>query len=175
MRGLSDPEQLARHLADNTAAWKSIRADVDARPLGIFGRLEALARFQASLQQRSLAPYKLNYAEFTTIGMLRTSPPAFRRSPTELRRLVGQSSAGMTRILAKLEHEGLVRRAPGRGDGRRRDVILSARGRALAEQSFAALLAAQSEILSASGSRARADLMRALDALLASFARRPVS
>jgi len=172
MRGLSDPDQLARHLAENAAAWNAIRADVDPRPLGIFGRLEALARFHASLQQRALAPYRLNHAEFTTIGMLRTSPPAFRRSPTELRRLVGQSSAGMTRILAKLESEGLVRRAPGRGDGRRRDVILSARGRALAERAFAALLASQSEILSSTGRSARVELVRALDGLLASFARR---
>ncbi|HXK25480.1 MAG TPA: MarR family transcriptional regulator [Myxococcota bacterium] len=172
MRGLSDPEQLARHLAENAAAWKTIRDGVDARALGIFGRLEALARFQASLQQRALAPYRLNYAEFTTIGMLRTSPPAFRRSPTELRRLVGQSSAGMTRILAKLEGEGLVRRAAGRGDGRRRDVILSARGRAVAERSFAALLAAQGHVLASTGKRRRDDLLLALDALLAAFARR---
>jgi len=172
MRGLSDPEQLARHLAENAAAWNAIRGGVDPRALAIFGRLEALARFQASLQQRALAPYRLNYAEFTTIGMLRTSPPAFRRSPTELRRLVGQSSAGMTRILAKLEDEGLVRRAVGRGDGRRRDVILSARGRELAERSFAALLAAQGDVLASIGKRRRSELARALDALLALFARR---
>jgi len=171
MRGLSDPEQLARHLAENAAAWKAIRSGVDPQALGIFGRLEALARFQASLQRRALAPYRLNYAEFTTIGMLRTSPPAFRRSPTELRRLVGQSSAGMTRILAKLEDEGWVRRVAGRGDGRRRDVILSARGRALAERSFAALLAAQGHVLASSGKRRSDELLRALDALLAWFAR----
>ena len=35
--------------------------------------------------------------------MLRISEPDYRRSPTELRRLIGQSSAGMTRILDKLE------------------------------------------------------------------------
>jgi DNA-binding MarR family transcriptional regulator len=172
MRGLSDPAQLARHLAENASAWHAITGDVDPRALGIFGRLEALSRFQASLQRRALAPYGLNYAEFTTVGMLRTSPPSFRRSPTDLRRLVGQSSAGMTRILAKLEDEGLVRRAPGRGDGRRRDVILSARGRALAERAFAALLDAQNEILSTSRARGRAELVRALDALLALFAER---
>jgi len=172
MRGLSDPEQLARHLAENATAWKAIRGAVDPRVLAIFGRLEALARFQALLQRRALAPYHLNHAEFTTIGMLRTSPPAFRRSPTELRRLVGQSSAGMTRILAKLEGEGLVRRAAGRGDGRRRDVILSARGRALAERSFAALLAAQGHVLASTGKRRRDELLHALDVLLASFARR---
>ena len=172
MRGLSDPDQLALHLRENAAAWQAIAGDVDAGTLGLFGRLEALARFLAELQRSALAPYPLNYAEFTTIGMLRTSPPAFRRSPTELRRLVGQSSAGMSRILAKLEGEGLVRRAAGRGDGRRRDVILTARGRLLAERAFAALLAAQGDIFAASGQRRQAELLHALDALLGLFARR---
>ena len=174
MRGLSDPTQLALHLEENASAWQEIAGDVDGSALGLFGRLEALARFGAELQRRALAPYGLNYAEFTTIGMLRTSPPAFRRSPTELRRLVGQSSAGMTRILAKLEDEGVVRRVAGRGDGRRRDVILSARGRELAEQSFAALLTAQADVLAPAGKRRRDELLRALDALLVLFARHPL-
>ena len=172
MRGLSDPAQLALHLEENTSAWQEIAGDVDGSALGLFGRLEALARFLGELQRGALQPYGLNYAEFTTIGMLRTSPPAFRRSPSELRRLVGQSSAGMTRILAKLEDEGLVRRAPGRGDGRRRDVILGARGRELAEDAFASLLQAQAGVLAPSGKRGRDELVRALDRLLALFARR---
>ena len=111
MRDLSQPKQLAQHLDENAAAWSEIAGAFDPRALGILGRLEALARMLGELQRGALAPHGLNYAEFTTIRMLRTSPPDFRRSPSELRRLVGQTSAGMTRILAKLEDEGLVRRA----------------------------------------------------------------
>jgi DNA-binding MarR family transcriptional regulator len=104
--------------------------------------------------------------------MLRTSPPAFRRSPSELRRLIGQTSAGMTRILGKLEDEGLVRRASHERDGRRVDVLLTARGRARAEASFASLLEAQAALLAPVGKRQRDALMRALDVLLEGFASR---
>jgi DNA-binding MarR family transcriptional regulator len=172
-RGLSDPDRLALHLEENAAAWEEIVGDVDPRALGIFGRLEAISRAWAELQRRALAPYGINYAEFTTIGMLRTSPPEFRRSPTELRRLVGQSSAGMARILGKLEQAGLVRREGQADDGRRLDVILTEPGRALAEESFAALLAAQSRVLARSGKERREEMLRSLDALLALFSPRP--
>jgi len=170
MRDLSEPKQLAQHLEENAAAWSEIAGAFDPRALGILGRLEALARMLGELQRGALAPHGLNYAEFTTIGMLRTSPPDFRRSPSELRRLVGQTSAGMTRILAKLEDEGLVRRASHARDGRRVDVLLTARGRALAEASFAALLEAQSGLLAPFGGRKRGELLSALDALLEVFA-----
>ena len=170
MTDLSQPKQLADHLERNAAAWRGIVGDFDPRALELFGRLEALARLLAELQRRALAPHGLNYAELTTIGMLRTSAPHFRRSPSELRRLVGQTSAGMTRILAKLEGEGLVRRASHARDGRRVDVLLTARGRALAEASFASLLEAQAALLAPVAKRRRGELVRALDALLEGFA-----
>lgn len=169
MRGLSRPEQLALHLEENAAAWAEISGDVDPRTIGIFGRLEAIARALGRVQRQALAPYRINHAEFTTIGMLRTSPPDFRRSPTELRKLVGQSSAGMARILGKLEEEGLVRREAQADDGRRIDVILTRRGSALAEEAFPALLAAQSRVLALLGKSKRDDLLHVLDELLALF------
>jgi DNA-binding MarR family transcriptional regulator len=170
MRDLSQPDQLAQHLEENASAWGRIVGAFDPRALGLFGRFEALGRSHAELQRRALSPHGLNYAEFTTIGMLRTSPPDFRRSPSELRRLVGQTSAGMTRILAKLEDEGLVRRASHARDGRRVDVLLTARGRALAEASFESLLAAQADLLAPLGKRRRDELLRTLDELLEIFA-----
>jgi DNA-binding MarR family transcriptional regulator len=170
MAGHWQPDRLALHLDANAAAWGKIVGDVDSRTIGIFGRLEAIARSLADFQRRALAPYQINYAELTTIGMLRTSPPGFRRSPTELRRLVGQSSAGMTRILTKLERGGLVRREAQAEDGRRVEVILTARGRKLAERSFLALYAAQRALLGRLGSRRPDDLMRALDEAFALLA-----
>jgi DNA-binding MarR family transcriptional regulator len=158
-------EWLALHLEQNAAAWREIVGDVDARTLGLFGRLEALARTLAELQRSALAPFGINYAEFTTVGMLRTSS-GFRRSPTELRRLVGQSSAGMTRILRKLERARLVRRSPQPDDGRRSDVVLTPKGVALADEAFAALFAAPSERLAARSKRQGDAWLRGLDELV---------
>jgi DNA-binding MarR family transcriptional regulator len=160
-------EWLALHLEENARAWQEIVGEVDAHTLGLFGRLEATARSLAELQRTALAPFGINYAEFTTLGMLRTSLPGLRRSPTELRRLVGQSSAGMTRILRKLERARLVRRRAGAGDGRRRDVVLTEKGVALADEAFAALFAAPSERLGAHSKRQRETWLRSLDELLA--------
>jgi DNA-binding MarR family transcriptional regulator len=159
-------EWLALHLEENARAWEEIAGLGEASSMGLLGRLEALSRSLAELQRTALAPYGINYAEFTTIGMLRTSQPDMRRSPTELRRLVGQSSAGMTRILRKLARERLVRRLPGRGDGRRRDVVLTAKGEALADEAFAALFGAHSERLGARTKTERDAWQRALDELL---------
>jgi DNA-binding MarR family transcriptional regulator len=159
-------EWLALHLEENARAWEEIAGEGEASSMGLLGRLEALSRALAELQRTELAPYGINYAEFTTIGMLRTSQPDMRRSPTELRRLVGQSSAGMTRILRKLTRERLVRRLAGRGDGRRRDVVLTPKGVALADEAFAALFGAPSERLAARPKTERDAWQRALDDLL---------
>lgn len=146
-----DPRQrrewLLRHLSENAAEWRSVSGRADAASLELLGRIEAVSRALAELQRTALEPYGINYAEFTALGMLRTTRPDMRRSPTELRHLVGQSSAGMTRILRKLEGERLVRRVPGQGDGRRRDVVLTAKGAALVEEAFPSLFSAPSERL----------------------------
>jgi DNA-binding MarR family transcriptional regulator len=159
-------EWLLLHLAANAAEWQAIAGDADTGSFELLGRLEALSRTLAHLQRTALDPHGINHAEFTTLGMLRTTRPDPRRSPTELRRLVGQSSAGMTRILRKLEGAHLVRRVPGREDGRRRDVVLTAKGAALVEVAFPALFAAPSERLARRGKRERDAWMRALDEML---------
>src|SRR5262245_35812377 len=132
-------EWLLLHLEENAGVWHEIAGEVDASSFGLLGRLEAVSRALAAMQRRAPAPCAVNHAELTTRGMLRPTRPEMRRSPTELRRLVGQSSAGMTRILAKLQDARLIRRLRGDGDGRRRDVVLTAKGAALAEEAFAAL------------------------------------
>jgi DNA-binding MarR family transcriptional regulator len=158
-------EWLLLHLSANAAEWRAIAGDADAESFELLGRLEAVSRSLAALQRRALEPHGINHAEFTVLGMLRTTPD-LRRSPTELRRLVGQSSAGMTRILRKLEGAGLVRRIPGREDGRRRDVVLTPKGAALVEDAFPALFAAPSARLGRRTKRARDAWSRALDELL---------
>ncbi len=135
----------------------------------IFGRIDAVARNWAALQREVLTPFGINYAELTTLGILRTTLPALRRSPTELRGLVGQSSAGMTRILDKLEAEGLLRRESALDDGRRVDIVLSQRGKRLVEAAFRALLVPQKELLESLDSRRMDAAIGALDSLLAAF------
>jgi DNA-binding MarR family transcriptional regulator len=155
--------ELLRFLDDSATRWSAITDAVDRDALVIFGLLEATARVWQSVHSEALERFGLNLAEWTTIGMLRTSPPAHRRSPTELRRLVGQTSAGMTRILAKLGARGLVRRGLAATDGRRHDVILTRRGRNLADESFRALHEVEHGVLAPFNADQRTQLLHTLD------------
>ena len=161
--------ELVRFLERSATAWAAVTDDVDRDTLVIFGLLEATARIWESVHRETLSRFDLNLAEWTTLGMLRISPPAFRRSPTELRRLVGQTSAGITRILGKLGGAGLVRRATEPADGRRHNVILTRRGRTLAEESFGALHATERDLLRPVTATARTQLIHTLDELRAAL------
>jgi DNA-binding MarR family transcriptional regulator len=166
------PATLAPHLEANAETWGEILG-VDATPLEIFGRVEALALGWAALQREVLTGFGINYAELATLGMLRTTQPEPRCSPSDLRALVGQSSAGMTRILDKLEAEGHLHRAyTNEHDRRRVDIVLDPSGAALAESALRALLAAESELLDGLGPVHRAAIARGADALIEGMAAR---
>jgi DNA-binding MarR family transcriptional regulator len=158
-------------LGDSADTWSAITRGVDRDAIVVLGLVEAIARTWKRTHEQALADYDLNLAEWTTIGMLRSSPPDFRRSPTELRRLVGQSSAGMTRVLKKLGDRGFVRRRPSASDGRGQDVILTRRGTALAEESFRALHGFQRQVISSFTDKDRQRLITALDELQVALSR----
>ena len=164
------PGELASHLSEIAGIWNELLGDLDAKGIELFGRIDAVARHWAALHREVLTPFGINYAELTTLGILRTTRPAPRRSPTELRGLVGQTSAGMTRILDKLEAEGHLRRESSRDDGRRVDIVLSRRGEALAEAAFRELLILQNELLAPLDEPSSDGMIDALDTLLAAFA-----
>lgn len=171
MTRLDRPEELVPHLEANAQAWQQILG-VDASALAIFGRIAALSLGWAALQREALASLGINYAELAVLGMLRTTQPAQRRSPTELRALIGQSSAGTTRILDKLESDGHLRREEIAGDRRRIDVALTPSGAALAEAAFTAMLEVEAEVVAGISAERRAAIATGLDALLSALAAR---
>jgi len=163
------PDRLEARFAATAAAWNRILG-TDASAHAIFGRVSALALRWAVLHREALHGFGVNYAELAVLGTLRTAEPDHRRSPTELRGLIGQSSAGMTRILDKLEGDGHLRREDIAGDRRRVDIVLTEKGAALAERAVAALLQVQSNVLAPLGPAERAAIARGLDTLLAALA-----
>ncbi|MEG3628748.1 bifunctional helix-turn-helix transcriptional regulator/GNAT family N-acetyltransferase [Streptomyces poriticola] len=70
------------------------------------------------------APYTLT--ETRVLYELAHSP---RTDAADLRAALSLDSGYLSRILNKFERDGLVERAPGRGDSRRTGVVLTARGR----------------------------------------------
>lgn len=168
---IDQPSTLAPFLDANAAIWQSILG-VDASALAAFGRIAAIAAGWVEIQREALQDLALNHAELSVLGMLRVSKPEHRRSPTQLRRLIGQSSAGMTRILDKLEAEGHLRREDIDGDRRRVDIVLTESGAALAERGVGALLAIEDEVFAQLTPERRTAIVSGLDALLGAFAAR---
>jgi DNA-binding MarR family transcriptional regulator len=158
---------------DTAQRWRGIVAETDRDVVVMFGLLETLARAFRDVYARALAPFDLNHAEFNALGRLRTTPPGVRRSPTDLRRLLGQTSAGTTRVLAKLEDAGLVRREPDPDDGRGSFVVLTAKGRRIADRSFRAVHARQGELLASIKHPALAALETDLQQLVQALVQTP--
>ena len=167
---IDQPNELVPFLDSNALTWQRILG-VDASALAVFGRISALSVNWIGLHREALAELGLNYAELSVLGMLRTAEGR-RRSPTQLRRLIGQSSAGMTRILDKLEAEGHLRREDIDGDRRRVDIVLTESGAERAERAVGALLAMETSVVARVAPERRAAIVSGLDALLGAFAAR---
>jgi DNA-binding MarR family transcriptional regulator len=165
---LDPPDRLATRFATTASTWQRILG-VDASAHAIFGRVSALALRWAALHRETLHGFGINYAELAVLSNLRTSEPGRRRSPTELRVLIGQSSAGMTRILDKLEADGHLRREDIAGDRRRVDIVLTESGAELAERGVAALLEVQAQVLELVAPEDRNMITNGLDVLLAAL------
>ena len=95
-----------------------------------------------------LVPYGLSSAEFDVIATLRSVPPPYELTPTELYDAVLLSSGGMTKVLKHLEERHLVTRVANPLDGRSTLVRLTHDGKALAEASMQSSLENDAGLLS---------------------------
>ncbi len=77
---------------------------------------------------RRLAPLKLLPAEVDVLLALRVQPEPRELTPTVLYRSLLLSSGGLTKILGRLQKEGLVERPDNPDDGRSRLVRITAEG-----------------------------------------------
>jgi len=120
--------------------WRRERPDLDASPMGVFGRI---ARVYA-LAQRQLRPlladYELTPATFDVLANLRRSGAPHRKTAGEIASSSLLSTGGTTFRLDRLERRGLVRRVPATHDKRVILVELTEEGRALIDEVMAAHL-----------------------------------
>ncbi|WP_330436847.1 MarR family winged helix-turn-helix transcriptional regulator [Streptomyces griseoaurantiacus] len=145
------PHGSARAAAHDTVAavvrqWRTVRPDIDTRPMEIIGRVNRCA---ALLQQAEDAPLRhagLTKPEFDVLGTLRRTDHEL--TPGELARETFSSGAAVTKRLKHLGERGLVER---RGDDRDRRVAhvrLTDAGRELVDSLLPEQLAYESAALS---------------------------
>jgi DNA-binding MarR family transcriptional regulator len=111
-------------------------------------------------------PFGIGVGDYLVLSTVRRSPGG-RNAPTQLCRVLGRTTGGMTLTLDRLESQGLLRRLPDPADRRRVIVALSTDGRRLATRVNAALHRWEASL--APAAPRHHDLRDSLDRLLELF------
>ncbi len=148
------------------AEWRRERPDLDVSPQGVIGRLHRVsAELTASLVE-VYREFGLGEGEFDVLATLRRAGAPFERAPGELAEHTMVTTGAMTKRIDRLVAAGLVERRAAEGDGRRRVVALTPRGRELIDEAFAAHMTNEQRLLAGVPARDRAELERILAAWL---------
>ncbi|RFA12465.1 MarR family transcriptional regulator [Subtercola boreus] len=118
------------------AEWRRERPDLDVSPQGVIGRLHRLAAHLTAELTVVYERHGLGEGEFDVLAALRRAGEPFERAPGELAEHTMVTTGAMTKRLDRLVAGGLVVRRVAEGDGRRRVVALTARGREVIDAAF---------------------------------------
>ena len=127
----------ADHVDVILAQWARERPDLDAAPIGIFGRISRIDRLFEQAMAEFLRPYGLTLGLFDVLAALRRLGDPFQARPSDLAETVMLTSGGMTARLDQLEQQGLVVRVPDPDDRRGMLARLSTEGRGLIDELMA--------------------------------------
>jgi DNA-binding MarR family transcriptional regulator len=127
------PDRVARIQAE----WRRERPDIDVSAQGVIGRLHRVAAHLTAELEAVYSSHGLGEGEFDVLAALRRAGEPFERAPGELAEHTMVTTGAMSKRLDRLEAAELVVRRAAEGDGRRRVVALTARGRALIDRAFA--------------------------------------
>jgi DNA-binding MarR family transcriptional regulator len=145
--------------------WQRERPDLDSSPIGVIGRISRLAR---ELEARLEPVYKAHGLEpgwHDVLATLRRTGPPYQLRPTEFTDALMLTSSGTTKRLDRLEHAGLITRAPDPADRRGTLITLTPKGLELIDDVTEAHLDNERNLLAAlseSEQRRLADLLRKL-------------
>lgn len=151
---------------DIVAAWNRERPDLDVSPLQVMSRLDRLADVFGDRRGTVFARHDLRRHEFDVLAALRRAGAPFELTAGELTAQTHVTSGTMTSRLDRLSERGLVTREPDPHDGRSVRVALTASGRQAVDAAFAALVAAEREMLAPLGDDAQRGLAEVLRELL---------
>ena len=114
--------------------WVGERPDLDASPIGIFGRISRIDRLFEQSMAEFLRPFGLTLGLFDVLAALRRSGEPCKAKPSDLAAMTMLTSGGMTGRLDQLEKLNLVLRVPDPDDRRVVAAQLSPDGRELIDQ-----------------------------------------
>src|SRR5215208_1093763 len=145
--------------------WRRERPDLDASPIGVVGRISRLARELEARLEPIYRAHGLEPGWHDVLATLRRTGPPYQLRPTEFTDALMLTSSGTTKRLDRLEHAGLITRAPDPADRRGTLITLTPKGRELIDNVTEAHLDNERNLLAAlseSEQRRLADLLRKL-------------
>ena len=154
-----------------TAQWRRERPDLDSTPMEVIGRISRLSALIQRELERVFAQHGLAGGDFDVLATLRRSGESL--TPGELSRSTMVTTGGMTKLLDRLEAQGLIRREPDPRDRRGRLIVLTDEGRALIDRAVEAHLQNEQRLLADLSEAEREDLAVRLRELLIALDARP--
>ncbi|GLY77774.1 MarR family winged helix-turn-helix transcriptional regulator [Actinoallomurus iriomotensis] len=156
--------------------WRRERPDLDASPIGVFGRVRRVDQLSRHELEVFLAPHGLTPKSFDLLANLRRSGHPYRKTPSELAESSLLSTGAMTGRLDSLEAQGWIRRTPHPTDRRVMYAELTPDGVKRIDEIFALHLANEESLLGDLSQEERDRVAAALatleEALQAAVARR---
>ncbi|WP_291048282.1 MarR family transcriptional regulator [Herbiconiux sp.] len=164
-------EEIANDRVDEIQSeWRRERPDLDVSPQGLIGRLHRVAAALTGELVPVYTRHGLSEGEFDVLATLRRAGAPYERAPGELAAHTMVTTGAMTKRIDRLVEAGLVLRESGAGDGRRRVVSLTERGRDVIDAAFEEHMANEHRLAALLGAEDRAALepvlrrwLRALD------------
>jgi DNA-binding MarR family transcriptional regulator len=135
------------HVSRILDQWRVQRPDLDASPVGVFGRISRIDRHKTNALRAVHQRHGCDSGEYDVLAALRRTGPPHCLTPTEIARSVLVNTATMTERLTRLERRGLIRRSHSERDRRSVTVQLTDDGARLIDGAVEDLLATESQLL----------------------------
>ncbi|MCF3935697.1 MarR family transcriptional regulator [Acuticoccus sp. M5D2P5] len=148
------------------AQWHRERPDLDPSAKAVTGRILRLHDIILRAFNRVLASHGLKYADYAVIATLRASGAPYEMTPSALHNMMALSSGGLSKVLGRLEAQGLIVRRTAEEDRRSVIVALTEAGHALTEPTMAFQANAEHDILAPLTKRERDQVAAALRKLI---------
>jgi DNA-binding MarR family transcriptional regulator len=155
---------------DLVEAWARERDDLDLGPVAVFSRISRLAHHVDRARRQAFTAHDIESWEFDVLAALRRAGRPYELSPGRLLRETLVTSGTMTNRVDRLATRGLVERHPDPSDRRGVLVRLTPEGKDAVDGAFAALLDAESDLLTGLSAKDQKDLADLLRRLLVPFA-----
>lgn len=150
--------------------WSEQRPDLDAEPMGVVLRIQALAKILGDRTAARLEEFDLQWWQYDVLSTLRRQGEPFILAATELADSAMLTSGAMTNRIDRLEEQKLVRRLKDEDDRRKVLVQLTPRGLKLIEGATEARFEAAMEALESLSPRQRESLSSLLREVLSAQA-----